>query len=320
MEEKKKEEPLKGEIAKLINQRTYLWCAIIIISLFVINQFALMHCSNKVLADQFTFASTISSIILSVIAIIMSVVSSDSINSLLHKFRDLHDEIKDVPGTIDSSIAEMNKASGKFEEIYETLKNTPQKIEESAKVMGNISNDVNKSIEKLSELLIDIYHKTEKIDSIGENVNKLLEGRILKASAEIGENKSSNKISEEQALEIALSGSPLGTFLLYAVKLSKDKNKRLSFIEIASIFPDEDYSSYLYGYYIAIASTGIIVGTEVGAEAEKMFEIQSYNPGLNTLKDRLIVLLKKNNLSDYVEKIEIVEKIIEDSPSITSIK
>lgn len=249
MEEKKKEEPLKGEIAKLIKQRTYLWCAIIIISLFVINQFALMHCSNKVLADQFTFASTISSIILSVIAIIMSVVSSDSINSLLHKFRDLHDEIKDVPGTIDSSIAEMNKASGKFEEIYETLKNTPQKIKESTEVMKEISKHVDGSVESLSILMKEIQNKTENWHLLREDLKEIKEGfQNMAFTSDVKSENDGSILSEQQARAISESGSLFGSLLLYAVKLAKDENKCFSLNAFSSTLDGEEYNQYFYGY------------------------------------------------------------------------
>lgn len=308
MEEKKKEEPLKGEIAKLIKQRTYLWCAIIIIGLFVINQFALMHCSNKVLADQFTFASTISSIILSVIAIIMSVVSSDSINSLLHKFRDLHDEIKDVPGTIDSSIAEMNKASGKFEEINETLKDLPQKIDDSTTVMTEVSEHVNDTMECLSELITKILDKTNNLDSIQEDMKALKEGFTKNATNET-EQVNRSQLTSEQVEKIVKTGSPYGTLLLYAVKLAKDENKLLSLHELASAIAKENLNDYLYAYYVAMSAVGLITGRQI--DSEYVFIIKEYNENLKSVKE--ILLERMENNSDIIEKFESIDKLMADA-------
>ena len=66
MEKEKKDPRLSDEVVKLQKHRIMLWCAIIIIAFFLIVQFSVANCENKILADQFTFASTISSIILSV--------------------------------------------------------------------------------------------------------------------------------------------------------------------------------------------------------------------------------------------------------------
>ena len=306
MEEKKKEEPLNGEIVKLIKQRTYLWCTIIIIGFFVINQFALMHCSNKVLADQFTFASTISSIILSVIAIIMSVVSSDSINSLLHKFRDLHDEIKDVPGTIDSSIGEMNKASDKFEEINETLKGLPQKIDDSTTVMTEVSEYVNDAMEKLSKLVTEVLDKTNSLDLIGEDVRTLKE-----ALTKTNEQELTNRIqlTSEQVEKIVKTGSPYGALLLYAAKLAKDQNKILSLNELSFAMGKKNLEDYLYAYCVAMKAVGLITGEQL--ESEYLFVIKEYDKNMQSVKEML--LERMDNNSEVIEIFNAIDKLMTDA-------
>lgn len=313
MEKEKKEESLKEEIMRLTKQRTYLWCIVIIIGFFVVNQFALMFCPNRILVEQFTFASTISSIILSVIAIIMSVVSSDSINNLLHKFRDLHDEIKDVPENIDSSITLMNNASRKFDGIYDNLKDTPQKIEESTRLMQDVSEHVDESIKELSNLLITVQSKTESWDLIRDDVRKIKEGLLESPNVEEKLQKS-DRLSEKQVEEISISGSPFGALLLYAIKLAKDKDKQLSLTELVSTLGEPASENYFYGYYIASKATGIFTGRR--GDKDGVFEIKEYNKGLNSLKQNLLTkrATEKNKLE---ESIDLVERLMENALPVT---
>lgn len=262
MEEKKKEEPLKGEIAKLIKQRTYLWCAIIIIGFFVINQFALMHCSNKVLADQFTFASTISSIILSVIAIIMSVVSSDSINSLLHKFRDLHDEIKDVPTNIELSIESLGASSAKFEKLSNELLKMPQKIENS--IITSIR-EMNETIESVSGR-VEILNQTVEVGFMEITRNAATGKETLTTKG--------SELTEEQIEEQFLfSSSVAGLFILLYVAIAYEKKIKVSLLKLSKILlEDESQVDYAYGYFIAMASLGLFFDYDV-VEKEYVYEI-----------------------------------------------
>nr|DAY04097.1 MAG TPA: hypothetical protein [Caudoviricetes sp.] len=312
MEEKKKEEPLNGEIVKLIKQRTYLWCAIIIIGFFVIIQFALMHCSNKVLADQFTFASTISSIVLSVIAIIMSVVSSDSINNLLHKFRDLHDEIKEVPGTIDSSIAEMNKASGKFEEIYGDLKDAPQKIEKATQVMAETSGKIDKSVQHLYQVMDEFQEKTKDFHSLKDELkSEIRDGFQSVDNTTSRQSGDEDILTSEQATEVVKSGSPWGGLFLYAIKRSKDENKYFLLGHFCEKFNLKNKEDYFYGYFIAMRATGIfeVKDKQVG----KKIEIINYNRGLDKMKEYLPKYFSKSKIS---ERIELIEQLIDEEERI----
>lgn len=316
MEKEKKDPRLSDEVVKLQKHRIMLWCAIIIIAFFLIVQFTVANCGNKVLADQFTFASTISSIILSVIAIIMSVVSGESINNLLHKFRDVHDEISDVPDKIDSSIQKMDDASGKFEGIYDNLRETPQKIEESTKLMQDVSNHVDGSIEKLFNLLAVVQSKTESLDLIRDDVRKIKEG-LLESPVVEESPHGSNILNKKQIEEISISGSPFGALLLYAIKLAKDMNKQLSLTDLVSVLGEPASESYFYGYYIASMATGMFAAREI--VKRKVFEIHKYDNGLNSLREKLVADLATDQ-NKLVERIGLVEKLIENALPIEDVK
>lgn len=316
MEKEKKDHRLSDEVVKLQKHRIMLWCAIIIIAFFLIVQFTVANCGNKVLADQFTFASTISSIILSVIAIIMSVVSGESINNLLHKFRDVHDEISDVPDKIDSSIQKMDDASSKFEGIYDNLRETPQKIKESTEVMKEISKHVDGSVESLSILMKEIQNKTENWHLLREDLKEIKEGfQNMAFTSDIKSENDGSILSEQQARAISKNGSLFGSLLLYAVKLAKDENKYFSLNAFSSTVDSEEYNHYFYGYFISSRATGIFIVRELKEEAmEKKFEILQYNHGLDSLKDYLVE--EANNNERLKELIPLVEKFIDEADSV----
>lgn len=308
MEKKEKDPHMSEEIVKLQKHRIVLWCAIIIIAFFLIVQFSVSNCENKILADQFTFASTISSIILSVIAIIMSVVSGESINNLLHKFRDVHDEISDVPDKIDSSIQKMDSASNKFEEMYENLKETPQKIKESTEVMKDISKHVDSSVESLSGLMKEIQEKTENWHLIREELKEIKEGfqnMAFPTDTKISSN--SGTLSEDQAKMIYEKGSLYGALILYAVKLAKDKNKKMSLNDLSLALASEPYKEYFYGYFIALKATGIFSAKDVQSG---VYQITSYNTVLNSIKQYLLERAVENERLQ--ELIPLVDKYIDD--------
>ena len=311
MEKEKKDLRLSDEVVKLQKHRIILWCAIIIIAFFLIVQFSVANCENKVLADQFTFASTISSIILSVIAIIMSVVSGESINNLLHKFRDVHDEISDVPGKIDSSIQKMDDSSGKFEEVYSNLKDIPQQIEKNTEIMKDVSGDVNKSISHLLELLSDIQGKTDKLDSIEMSL-KMMKDQFFNAVPSGNELSKDLGLTEEQTEQIITTGSPSGGLMLYAIKLAKDNNKLLSLSNLASTLKIAGTYDYFYGYYVAMTAIGMVT---CKLDLNNMLKVQEYDKSLNTLKEKLIQRVA--NDPDFENQFKLVDEFINKSPSVT---
>ena len=311
MEKEKKEESLKEEIMRLTKQRTYLWCIVIIIGFFVVNQFALMFCPNRILVEQFTFASTISSIILSVIAIIMSVVSSDSINSLLHKFRDLHDEIKDVPENIDSSITLMDNASGKFDEIYGNLKDAPQKIEEATQVMVKASGHIDSSVEHLYQVMAEFQEKTKELHSLKNELKlEIREGFQSVEVTNVKQNETGTTLTNEQAIKMVKDGSPWGALFLYAIKRSKDEQKYFSVERFCRIFDIKGREDYFYGYFVAMRAAGIF---EAKDNLMENTEIIGYNHGLDNMKEYLPTHFSESKMP---ERMTLIEQLIQEEDSI----
>jgi len=311
MEKEKKEEPLNEEIMRLTKQRTYLWCIVIIIGFFVVNQFALMFCSNRVMVEQFSFASTISSIILSVIAIIMSVVSGESINNLLHKFRDVHNEISDVPSKIESSTQKMDNASSKFDEIYGNLKDAPQKIEEATLLMTGASENIDNSIQNLHQIMTDFQEKTKDLQSLKTELkSEIREGFQSVESTTTDQDETEITLTNEQAIEVVKGSSPWGALFLYAIKRSKDESRYFSLDSFCRIFDIKGRRDYFYGYFVAMKATGIF---EVKDKLTDKTEIIDYNHGLDAMKDYLPTCFPKNKMP---ERMGLIDKLIEKAPRV----
>ncbi|WP_287644297.1 hypothetical protein [Bacteroides sp.] len=290
-----KEKYPSEEIVKLQKQRIALWCIIAIIGFFLVIQFSLANCGNQELAAQFTFASTISSIILSVIAIIMSVLSSESLNNLIHKSRDLHDEIKDVPTKIELSIKSLDISSAKFEKLSNELLKMPQKIENS--IISSI-NEISQNIENVSGGLKTLNQTVEYgFLEITRNAT------IGKEYLPIEDKELTVKDVEENFLS---SASVIGLFLLIYVAIAHEKSIKVSLVEFSKILiGDESQVEYAYGYLVATSSMGLFFEYEVH---EDLYEITKIKTDLlENVKNRLQIRLSEDNydlsIDEFIDNI-----------------
>lgn len=238
------------ELFKSRKRQIWQWCIITILAYFIVIQFSLAHCDNQVLANQFALASTISSIILSVIAIIMTVVSSDSLNNLLHKFRDLHGDIVEVPNKIDKSTKSMESASNNLIASISDMLETIHRVEKITEVLPD----------KLTELKSDInnkfpnaYNKNTKVSTEETETPEDITSSLLKYS------------------------SDAGILVLYAFMLCKKNNKLLDLHKFGKSILN-DSSEYMYGYLVALSALNLI---EFEATDDLELRIDYINDSIN---------------------------------------
>lgn len=273
------------ELFKSKRRQIWQWCIIIILAFFIVIQFSSIHCENQVLANQFAFASTISSIILSVIAIIMTVVSSDSLNNLLHKFRDLHDEIIEVPNKINKSTESMNSASKGLTESISDMTETIHKIEEMTRGLPD----------KLREIKSDINNNST-------NNYRETNSRSESAPSEIG-------ILDETIRSFLGNTSTVGLLALYSLGLCKSDNRLFTFDEFEKTVQINS-KDYVFGYLIALSSFYLIDLIKHSENELKVMEIN--NIITENIEEEIDDRIKAGAISSTIK--EIIKKSVGNSP------
>ena len=211
-----------------MNHLHYKYIIGILCMLFVLF-FAYWFSGETNLVEIVSFAGTVTSIILSVLAIFMTVLSNDSMSSMIHKVRDIHDSIKDMPASINSSIAQLKLSSIKIEKMLPEVK------------------------EKLKEV-------DDHLLESNQNMASLKNSKIEPPAGSSG--SEGQKITAKEFLMSFINNSSLtGLGVVYCLFLAShddSKSFKLSDYAKAFEFPSVDYA---YGYCVACFANRLAVGT-----------------------------------------------------------
>ena len=204
---------------------------IFILILVIIAIFSYYFSDDTNLTGMISFAASVASIILSILAIFMTILSNNSIGGMLHKVRDLHDAVIPIPETLKGSISE---------------------LKETTIGLRSINDEVKRSLSNLGT-------KLENLDSH----LKESDDRITMLFGEISRSKPENESSEQPSANLVgqyLNTLSLnGLLLLYGFMLYKEMGKTEDFkLEefTKHLFGAEP--SYMLGILIASASANII--------------------------------------------------------------
>lgn len=204
---------------------------IFILVLVIIAIFSYCYCLDDNLTSMIAFAASIASIILSILAIFMTILSNNSVSGMLHKIRDAHEAVSSIPDNIEQSVSEMKDASTG---------------------LATVNANVNKS-------LVSLGIKLQELDEHISDNNKKLQEYLDEASAGAKTSQTGVKISK-QSVEYFLSKMSFnGLVLLYAF-FQYGKNKKtdnFSLVEFEKIIN----SSVDYSFGIMVASTSANVIT-----------------------------------------------------------
>lgn len=170
MEENKcREDSLRDDLKKAKNHTGCLINVIIVLTCIIIAMIVIWCYKKEDFSEQISFASTITSIILSVIAIIMTVVSGETLNSLLHKFRDLHDDIKEVPSKLEQTTDRFEKSCKDIESVQKDLEllpseliSTRKKVEELYNELKDTHGDIKNVDSKFEDLKSGLFRSENK--------------------------------------------------------------------------------------------------------------------------------------------------------------
>ena len=246
---------------------------------------------NNAIFEYLSFGSTITSLVLSILAIFVTVQSSSDLYKQFTRIDNATDTIKNVSTQIDGTL--------------ETLKKTESDLQNTSR---GISNQLDNIIEQIDERLQKRIKETEW------NISRQLEASINKSSdANIKQSVQSNT----ESLENFKTGfknltSASGLLALYACALSYEKTKMF---ELTDLFKGNE--AYTFGYVISALSSGIIMFTNdsTNNQISCTFSIFSSTELYEVIKERL-----KQFGIDYLNKINEINAFFGIAPLIMDIK
>lgn len=219
----------KNSWYRRINPLHFLYVIIILLILMVL-MFSYCYSGEGELVKLISFAGTVASIILSVVAIFMTILSNDSISGMLNNIRNVSDSIRDVPTAINKSVDEISNVTSILRGSFDGIRSTMGNLEET---MGHVDGEVTKTSAKLEEIL----NKKENV-----------------SSANIINTTTNNKVDFSNIVNRA---SYYGLVLMYAMNQTfKNGAQKLSLSDLASILrcPED----YLVAYAVALSTTDIV--------------------------------------------------------------
>ena len=245
---------------------------------------------DKEIFNYLSFASTITSFVLSILAIFVTVQSSSDLYKQFARIEDATTTIKSLSDTIEKDLPNISK----------------------------VGTDIQNTSRALSAKLTTVVLQIEKIvkNRMAETENKII--NILdssnKGSEHIAESIDSDEVLEMLKNYFLASTSLNGLLAIYACSLSKDNNKKE--FELSKLF--EGNEAYIYGFLIATVSSQFIQLTDdtktIKCE-ESGFECTEIK---EAIKNRLNKI-KDNDKQKYIlDQINIIHEHF-DVPTISSI-
>lgn len=200
------------------------------------------------------FAATLSSLILSVLAIIVTLISGRRGDSQYEKIENVSDEVRTSLLTFTNKAASFDESIGRFQTVADDLSN---QIREVYDKLNGMETPI---IEIRDQLLASDGMAKDKKSKSGE-IDDSFRTRVTSFIAH---------------------GSFSGDLALYACVLSKEY--RLPF-SMSQIREDDDDESYKFGYIIASIAIGVISAT---IKDKREIEVSNYYDGLKEMLETAI--------------------------------
>lgn len=264
-------------------------CYICGICIFLIIELATYICiqsdHSAEIISYISFASTLSSLILSVVAIIYAIVSNN-------KGELQYGKIDSASSKITESVSEFSKKS---KELTKGLSDVLIKLDE----VKNISIETRDSVSQMNRAGLsnpkdaqsDIKQSLSSDQTDGTMIrgDKDGEGNVEDSIAE-AKNQASQDTIDRVVTGFVNTGSFVGNLSLLACVYSRDVNKPFS---ASDIFPPswQDNNMYIFGYIIASTSLGVVTAQNINGK----FQVINYY-------DRIKSLLEEN-IRSYISRL-----------------
>lgn len=298
-ENKSKEDSLLDNLNKAKDHNGCLINVIVVLTCIIIAMIAILCYKQKDFSDQISFASTITSIVLSVIAIIMTVVSGETLNNLLHKFRDLHDDIKDVPGKFEQTTDRFEKSCKEIEAVQKDLERLPGELISTRTQVEELSNE-------LKNTHGDVINVSSKLDGLSNFEFKYDRTQTTKSITQ------ETKVIPDELIDGLFYMPYKAVRILYVLFVAKETNMAFNMELIKSIDEEKRTPDYFIGIVSVLNGLGIIQTRTITLTE---LEIDYLSPYIcSHVKDRLMNYFKSspNRLKNFKEAgIESPEEFVE---------
>ena len=220
--------------------------------------------SSTEILNYVNFAATLSSLIMSVVAIIFTIVSGSRGDEQYKKIDNASDKVTESLLKFSEKTASMDDSIAAFKFTADTL----------------------------SEKMSSILAKVEGVDKTSKEV--LNQIRTAQPSEGDSSNTTNKKGKLNELADFVAYSSYSGKLALWACVLSKEKSRPFYVKEISENADDE---AYRYGYIIASISAGII---NVKPTQDRHIEVLGYPEELKSLLEKSIneTLSSENNISE----------------------
>lgn len=260
------------------------------ITIFIIIElvtYIFVHNDNSSnLLNTISFASTLSSIVLSVVAIVHGIVTArrgaeDVANSIKasQELKLSADNIKEISSSFSNSMSKSSKE----------IENSVTKVHETITFVDNELKELKKQFQEL------IRENKTGFDKVSEKLDGINEG-----SRESRENNTSDKGERETFL---YSSSFSGCIAIYACyKASKEKTE-LNLRELST----ELHQQFYYYAYIVAASALALLDANIDDAIVKDIKIHMNEDEINILKNKILEFNIKDNTEFAEEKKKLLE-------------
>lgn len=262
---------------------------------------------SRIIFDQISLAATISSILLSVVAIIYSIVSGTNGANLYVKTEEVSKQIGETLPKLNALGETVKKLDATAQELKEVPSAVGERLKEIKAQMESMSELSQKMSQKLDNVACDILTMSEPLAGVFNEMHSKPD--VHSDESNLKSNRQANTLDDVFRAYLR-NGSLSGAFLLLACCYSVKKRKPIVLTE--ELFKDKFFrSDYLWGYLVASRALGIIQVEEIPPSMR--IQIDSVYHGFDVEAEVLHLLNDAKTLSPKIEmRIEKCLKVINE--------
>lgn len=214
----------------------------------IVSFIAYYHCDNRDLVAQVGFAASISSIILSVLAIIVTVVSNGSMDKLAHGMY----ELRNVPSEVKMSTDEaIKKITDTTDSLNQASKENKQGISDMQTKFESLFHELEQHVaDKLQESATNVENIKKIVTDMQTNTQSL--AKSMRSSDEMDKD---SYLSDDVLVNNLMDYNSLAGFALFYVidkYLEKGITRKFDLKKMDEFYGNNSYSQYFYGYLVLL--------------------------------------------------------------------